>query len=128
VLPGQSAALRHAERRKRQHGRAGVISQDGRILADTQRDIDNGVARVRISGAAIRPTILRNRGTRPGSGGTKGICLGRSGLLADAAIDPLAEQIGVAEVAGILLDYVEYHLAQRDGRAVLHRAADGEIG
>jgi hypothetical protein len=29
------------------------------------------------------------------------------GLLADAAVDPLAEQIGVAEVAGVLLDHVE---------------------
>ena len=34
----------------------------------------------------------------------------------------------MAEVAGVLLDHVEYHLAQRDGRAVLHRAADGEVG
>ena len=33
------------------------------------------------------------------------------GLLADAAVDPLAEQVGVAEVAGVLLDHVEYHLA-----------------
>src|ERR1700734_1224212 len=49
------------------------------------------------------------------------------GLLADAAVDPLAEQVGVAEVAGVLLDHVEYHLAQRDGGAVFHRAADGEV-
>ena len=35
------------------------------------------------------------------------------GLLADAAVDPLSEQIGVAEVAGVLLDHVEYHLAAR---------------
>ena len=34
----------------------------------------------------------------------------------------------MAEVAGVLLDHVEYHLAQRDGRAVLHRSADGEVG
>ncbi len=67
-------------------------------------------------------------GARPGSGGAQGMRLVRSGLLADAAVDPLAEQIGVAEVAGILLDHVEYHLAQRNGRAVLHRAADGEVG
>lgn len=52
----------------------------------------------------------------------------RSGLLADAAVDPLAEQIGVAKVASVLLDHVEYHLAQRDGRAVVHRAADGKVG
>jgi hypothetical protein len=52
----------------------------------------------------------------------------RPGLLADPAVDPLAEQVRVAEVAGILLDHVQYHLAQRDGRAVLHRAADGEVG
>ena len=47
--------------------------------------------------------------------------------MADAAVDPLAEQVGVAEVAGVLLDHVEYHLAQRDGGAVLHGAADGEV-
>ena len=34
----------------------------------------------------------------------------RQGLLADAAVDSLAEQVGVAEVAGIFLDHVEYHL------------------
>jgi len=50
------------------------------------------------------------------------------GLLADAAVDSLAEQVRVAEVAGVLLDHVEYHLAQRDGSAVLHGAPDGEIG
>src|SRR6202034_2639389 len=50
------------------------------------------------------------------------------GLLADAAVDPLPEQIGVAEVAGVLLDHVEYHLAQRDGRAILHGNADGQVG
>lgn len=50
------------------------------------------------------------------------------GLLTDAAVDPLAEQVGVAEVACVLLDHVEYHLAQRDGRAILHRTSDGEIG
>jgi hypothetical protein len=50
------------------------------------------------------------------------------GLLADAAVDPLTEQVGVAEVPGVLLDHVEYHLAQCDGSAVLHGAADGEVG
>lgn len=49
-------------------------------------------------------------------------------LLADATVDPFAEQVGVAEVAGVLLDHVEYHLAQRDGSAVLHGAANGEVG
>jgi Luciferase-like monooxygenase len=52
----------------------------------------------------------------------------RCGLLADAPVDPLAQQIGVTEVAGVLLDHVEDHLAQRDGRAVLHGTADAEIG
>ena len=61
-------------------------------------------------------------------GGVQGWRLVRYGSLADAAVDPLAEQIGVAEVAGVLLDHVEYHLAQRDGRAVFHGAADGEVG
>jgi hypothetical protein len=49
------------------------------------------------------------------------------GLLADAAVNPLAEQVGVAEVAGVLLDHVEYHLAQRGGGAILHGGADGEV-
>ena len=80
------------------------------------------------AGAASRGYDPFRGGARPGSGGAQGMRLVRSGLLADAAVDPLAEQIGVAEVAGILLDHVEYHLAQRDGRAVLHRAADGEVG
>ena len=107
----------------------------GRIFLDrpgswpnTQRDIDSGVARVRISGVVIRPAISRNRGAGAGCGGAQGRRLARTGLLADAAVDPLAEQIGVAEVACVLLDHVEYHLAQRDGRAVSHRAADGEVG
>ena len=49
-------------------------------------------------------------------------------LLTDATVDPLAEQIGLTDVAGVLLDHVKYYLAQRDGRAILHGAADGEIG
>jgi len=48
------------------------------------------------------------------------------GLLTDAAVDPLAEQVGVAKVACVLLDHVEYHLAQRDGRAIVQRDTDGE--
>jgi hypothetical protein len=38
--------------------------------------------------------------------GTPGAC-SSPGLLADAAVDPLAEQIGVAEMAGVFLDHVE---------------------
>ena len=49
------------------------------------------------------------------------------GLLTDAAVDPLAEQVGVAEVACVLLDHVDI-LAQRDGRDILHGTSDGEIG
>ena len=94
----------------------------------TQRDMDGGVARVPISGVAIRPAVPCDRGARPGCGGPQGARLVRPGLLADPAVDPFAEQIGVAEVPGIFLDHVKYHLAQRDGRAVLHRAADGEVG
>jgi hypothetical protein len=47
---------------------------------------------------AIRPAISRNRAAQPGCGGAQGMRLVRTGLLADAAVDPLAEQIGVAEV------------------------------
>ena len=31
-------------------------------------------------------------------------------------------------MAGVLLHHVQHHLAQRDGRAVLHGAAAGEVG
>src|SRR5437763_16877844 len=34
-------------------------------------------------------------------------------LLADASVDPLAQQVDVTEVAGVLLDHSDQHLAQR---------------
>jgi hypothetical protein len=38
----------------------------------------------------------------------------RGGLLADAPVDALAEQVGVPVVAGALLDHVHEQFAQRD--------------
>ena len=35
--------------------------------------------------------------------------------LADASVDPFPQQVGVATMAGVLLDHVDKHLAQRDG-------------
>ena len=35
-------------------------------------------------------------------------------LLADASVDPLTQQVGVTEVAGVLVDHFDQHLAQRD--------------
>jgi hypothetical protein len=32
----------------------------------------------------------------------------------------------VTEVACVLLDHMQYHLAQRDGRAIVQKDADGE--
>lgn len=42
---------------------------------------------------------------------------GRTGLLAYASVDPLAQQVGVTEVAGVLVDRSDQHRAQR----VMHR-------
>jgi hypothetical protein len=39
-----------------------------------------------------------------GRGGSAG---GSAGLLADASVDPLAQQVGVSVVAGVLLDHVD---------------------
>ena len=99
-----------------------------RVWAAERASPVQGVLCLEPPGAVSRGHAPCRGGARPGSGGAQGRCLVRPGLLADTAVDPLAEQIGVAEVAGVLLDHVEYHLAQRDGRAVLHRAADGEVG
>jgi 2-haloacid dehalogenase len=49
-------------------------------------------------------------------------------LLPDTAVDPFPEQVGVAAVAGVLLDHVHQHLTQRDGVAVAHGAADTQVG
>ena len=38
----------------------------------------------------------------------------RNGLLADASVDPLTQQVGVTGVAGVLVDHLDQHLAQRD--------------
>src|SRR6516165_7323948 len=35
------------------------------------------------------------------------------GLLAEASVDPLAQQVSVTHVAGVLLDHSDQHLAQR---------------
>src|SRR6185312_10038392 len=48
--------------------------------------------------------------------------------LADASVDPFPQQVGVAAVAGVLLDHVDKHFAQRDGVSVSHSPADAEIG
>jgi len=59
---------------------------------------------------------------------------GRSNLagfplsLADASVDPFPQQVGVATVAGVLLDHVDKHFAQRDGVSVSHSPADAEVG
>jgi DNA-binding CsgD family transcriptional regulator len=37
----------------------------------------------------------------------------RRSLLADASVDPLAQQVDVTDVAGVLLDHSDQHLAQR---------------
>jgi hypothetical protein len=37
----------------------------------------------------------------------------RSELLADASVDPLTQQVGVTEVAGVLVDHLDQHLTQR---------------
>src|SRR5215467_10849524 len=48
--------------------------------------------------------------------------------LADASVDPFPKQVGVAAMAGVLLDHVDKHFAQRDGVSVWHSPADAEVG
>jgi hypothetical protein len=48
--------------------------------------------------------------------------------LADAAVDAFSQQVGVAAVAGVLLDHVDQHFTQRDLRAVRHGAFCAEVG
>src|SRR5512133_3296922 len=48
--------------------------------------------------------------------------------LADAPVDPFPQQVGVAAVAGVLLDHVDQHFAQRDSVSVSHSPADAEVG
>jgi hypothetical protein len=48
--------------------------------------------------------------------------------LADASVDPFSQQVGVAAVAGVLLDHMDKHFAQRDGVSVSHSPADAEVG
>ena len=49
-----------------------------------------------------------------GIGGTFRVLFGLVHLLADASVDALAQQVGVAHVAGVLLDRADQHFAQRD--------------
>ena len=48
--------------------------------------------------------------------------------LAYASVDPFPQQVGVAAVAGVLLDHVDKHFAQRDGVSVSRSPADAEVG
>ena len=73
---------------------------------------------------AVSSVRLRHNGGdgRPGYGSgssrsvsrSKGFITGAGGLLADAPVDALAEQVSVPVVAGVLLDHVHEQLAQRD--------------
>ena len=47
--------------------------------------------------------------------------------LADASVDPFPQQVGVAAVAGVLLNHVDKHFAQRDGVPVSHSPPDAEV-
>jgi hypothetical protein len=48
--------------------------------------------------------------------------------LADASVDPFPQQVGVAAMAGVLLDHVDKHFAQRDGVSISHSPTDAEVG
>jgi hypothetical protein len=48
--------------------------------------------------------------------------------LADAAVDPLPQQAGVAAVTGILLDHADQNRAQRDASAIPIQALDARAG
>jgi hypothetical protein len=48
--------------------------------------------------------------------------------LADAAVDPFPQQVGVAAVTGVLLDHVDQNRAQRDASAIPIEALDAQVG
>jgi len=52
-------------------------------------------------------------------------------LLADAPVDPLAQQVGVTHVAGILPDHSDQRLTQRDRPAaaamLIQRVVGGDV-
>ena len=48
--------------------------------------------------------------------------------LADAAVDPFPQQVGVAAVTGVLLDHVDQNRAQRDASAIPIQALDAQVG
>lgn len=48
--------------------------------------------------------------------------------LADAAVDPFPQEVGVAAVTGVLLDHVDQNRAQRDASAIPIQALDAQVG
>jgi len=48
--------------------------------------------------------------------------------LADTAVDPFPQQVGVAAVTGVLLDHVDQNRAQRDASAIPIQALDAQVG
>jgi hypothetical protein len=66
--------------------------------------------------ACCAPIVL----LRSGSSNLAGFPLS----LADASVDPFPQQVGVAAVAGVLLDHADERFAQRDGVSVSHNPAD----
>jgi hypothetical protein len=71
--------------------------------------------------------IRGGRADRPFVAGSSNLA-GFPPSLADASVDPFPQQVGVAAVAGVLLDHVDKHFAQRDGVSVWHSPADAEVG
>ena len=56
-------------------------------------------------------------------------CLVSDGLLAGGAVDALPQQVGVAQVTGVLLDHVQVDRAQRHQLAVVgERVVQGRVG
>ena len=115
-----------------------------RVWAAERASPVQGVLCLEPPGAVSRGHAPCRGGARPGSGGAQGRCLVRPGLLADTAVDPLAEQfvagspdlavrspmqdgttVALREVILHMVEEYARHLGHAD---LLRERIDGRVG